>query len=219
MNSARPLATSELRPSLDQALKALSLTLSDHQIGQILGHLSMLHKWNRVHNLTAIDSPEQALQLHSVDCLSTIPVWLSRRPAPSSVLDVGSGAGFPAVIYAVVWPQTQVVAVDSVGKKAAFIQQVAAQLGLKNLRARHARVQDLKTQFEVITCRAFAALPDLVSWSASSLLPGGHWACLKGKTPLEDIQALPDDVLLESVDPVRVPGLNAERCLVWMTKV
>ncbi|MEY2781585.1 MAG: hypothetical protein RL307_1289 [Pseudomonadota bacterium] len=219
MNSTRPLAMPDLRPALQQALKAMALPLSEQQVNQILGHLSMLLKWNRVHNLTAIDSPEEALQRHALDCLATVPVWLARHPAPQTLLDVGAGAGFPSVIYAVVWPQTQVVAVDSVGKKAAFIQQVAAQLGLKNLKVRHARVQDLKTAFDAITCRAFAALPDLIEWSRPLLSPGGRWVCLKGKTPLEDIQALPKDIALESVDPVFVPGLTAERCLVWMTKV
>lgn len=219
MSSARPQVMPDLRPGLEQALRAMSLPLTELQTSQILGHLSMLLKWNRVHNLTAIDSPQEALQLHALDCLATVPVWLARRPAPQTLLDVGAGAGFPAVILAVVWPQTQVVAVDSVGKKAAFIQQVAAQLGLKNLKARHARVQDLKPPFEAITCRAFAALPDLVEWTRPLLAPGGYWACLKGKTPLEDIQSLPKDAVLESVDPVQVPGLEAERCLVWMTKV
>jgi 16S rRNA (guanine527-N7)-methyltransferase len=211
-------ALAGLRDELQQALVQMGVTLNATQVDQIMGHLTMLQKWNRVHNLTAIDSPQEALQLHALDCLATIPAWLQRRPAPASLLDVGSGAGFPAVTYAIAWPQTQVLAVDSVGKKAAFIQQVASQLGLKNLKSRHARVQDVKQSFEAITCRAFAALPDLVNWTDNLLAKEGRWVCLKGKTPLEEIQALPPHVVLESVDPVTVPGLEAQRCLVWLLK-
>ncbi len=204
-------------PKLIRAgLDALGLSLGARQLDQVLQHLALLHKWNRVHNLTAIHSPEEAARLHALDCLAALAVWVSRETPPSQVLDVGSGAGFPAVLMAILWPHTQVLAIDAVAKKAAFVQQVAVQLGLPNLKARHVRAQDLSGQYDVITCRAFAALSDVVGWTEHLLRPGGAWVCLKGKPPADEIAQLPHTVSVLAIDPVEVPGVDAERCLVWM---
>jgi 16S rRNA (guanine527-N7)-methyltransferase len=204
-------------PKLIRAgLDALGLSLGPRQLDQVLQHLALLHKWNRVHNLTAIHSPEEAARLHALDCLAALTVWVSRETPPAQVLDVGSGAGFPAVLMAILWPDTQVLAIDAVAKKAAFVQQVAVQLGLPNLKARHVRAQDLSSQYDVITCRAFAALSDVVAWTEHLLRPGGAWVCLKGKPPADEIAQLPSTVSVLAIDPVEVPGLDAERCLVWM---
>jgi 16S rRNA (guanine527-N7)-methyltransferase len=204
---------------LRDGVKALGLHLNSQQMDQVLQHLALLHKWNRVHNLTAIHSPEDAARLHALDCLAALTKWVSRETPPGQVLDVGSGAGFPAVLMAILWPGTQVLAIDAVAKKAAFIQQVAAQLGLTNLKARHVRAQDLSGRYDVITCRAFASLSDVVVWTEHLLRPGGSWVCLKGKTPDEEVAELPATVSVSAIDPVSVPGLDAERCLVWMNAI
>jgi len=134
------------------------------------------------------------------------------------LLDVGSGAGLPGVVIAVCCPEVRVDCVDTVGKKAAFVQQVAVSLGLKNLRALHARVETLTDHYDVISARAFASLADFTNWSSAALAPGGVWLGMKGKTPQEEMAALPAAVEVFHVEPLVVPGLAAERCVVWMRK-
>ncbi|MBV8248189.1 MAG: class I SAM-dependent methyltransferase, partial [Comamonas sp.] len=106
--------------------------------------------------------------------------------------------------------------VDTVGKKAAFIQQVAASLRLPNLHGIHDRVENLKTRYPVISCRAFASLLDFTTWSRQALAEGGIWFAMKGKHPDEEIAALPADVQVFHVEPLQVPGLDAERCVIWI---
>jgi hypothetical protein len=99
---------------------------------------------------------------------------------------------------------------------AAFIQQVAATLTLPHLRGIHARVETLTGPFDVICCRAFASLPDFVSWSRSALAEQGVWMAMKGKHPQTEIDGLPADVNVFHVEPLAVPGLDVERCMVWL---
>ena len=136
------------------------------------------------------------------------------------LLDVGSGGGLPGVVFAICCPDVDVSCVDTVGKKAAFIQQAAVALKLRNLHGLHARVETLTTPFDLISCRAFASLPDFVTWSRSALAaPHGVWLAMKGKHPEDEIAALPADVAVFHVEQLTVPGLDAERCIVWMQPV
>jgi len=132
------------------------------------------------------------------------------------VLDVGSGGGLPGIVLAICRPELDVSCVDTVGKKAAFIQQVAVTLKLPNLRGIHARVETLTGPFDVICSRAFASLPDFVSWSRGALAEQGVWMAMKGKHPQAEIEGLPVDVHVFHVEPLTVPGLDVERCMVWM---
>ena len=131
-------------------------------------------------------------------------------------MDVGSGAGLPGVVIAICCPELAVDCVDTVGKKAAFIQQVAVSLKLPNLRGIHARVESLTDKYQVISSRAFASLLDFTSWSAGALAERGVWMALKGKHPAQELAALPTSVEVFHVEPLVVPGLGAERCMVWM---
>jgi len=204
----------------------MGLTLSAAQADQLLAYLALIQKWNQVYNLTAVRDPAAMMSHHLLDSLSIIAP-LRRRVAglrgisesgnvPLKVLDVGSGAGLPGVVIAICCPEIEVSCVDTVAKKAAFIQQVAATLRLPNLRGLHARVETLKGPFDVICSRAFASLADFVHWSRSALGPGGVWLAMKGKHPAAEMQALPSGVDVFHVEPLQVPGLDAERCLVWM---
>jgi 16S rRNA (guanine527-N7)-methyltransferase len=136
----------------------------------------------------------------------------------AKVLDVGSGAGLPGVVIAIACPQVQVTCVDTVAKKAVFVQQVAAALRLPNLKGLHARVENVAEPFDVVTSRAFASLLDFTQWSAQTLGPAGVWMALKGKVPAAEMQALPESVEVFHVEQLKVPGLDAERCLLWMRK-
>ena len=140
----------------------------------------------------------------------------------SRLLDVGSGAGLPGVVIAICFPDVSVTCVDTVAKKAAFIKQVALTLRLPNLTGLHARVETLAAPtsplFDVICSRAFASLADFTRWSAGSLAPAGVWMAMKGKQPYEEMAALPSTVEMFHVEQLKVPALDAERCIVWMRK-
>jgi 16S rRNA (guanine527-N7)-methyltransferase len=151
-----------------------------------------------------------------LDSVAALPALNRHAPQATALLDVGSGGGLPGVVLALCRPDWQVTCVDAVAKKAAFVQQVAASLSVGNLRGVHSRVQDLQSQWPLITSRAFASLVDFTAWSAPVLAPGGVWVAMKGKHPQGEIDALPASVQVFHVEPLTVPGLDAERCLVWM---
>ena len=195
----------------------LGLSLSDVQLEQLQGYLALIRKWNKVYNLTAVRDPQEMLTHHVLDSLTAVaPLLRHTGGAAAKVLDVGSGGGLPGIVLAICRPELDISCVDTVGKKAAFIQQVAASLKLPNLRGVHARVESLSGPFDVICCRAFAALPDFVNWSRGALAPNGVWMAMKGKHPQEEIDALPQGVKVFHVEPLHVPGLDVERCMVWM---
>jgi 16S rRNA (guanine527-N7)-methyltransferase len=206
-----------LEAGLRSGAQALGLSLSDDQIQHILDYVALIQKWNKVYNLTALRDPADMLTHHLLDSLTAIAP-LSRHTQGQSirVLDVGSGGGLPGVVLAICMPELNVSCVDTVAKKAAFVQQVAVSLKLPNLRGLHARVETLTDPYQVICSRAFASLPDFVTWSRSALAEGGVWMAMKGKHPQDEIVALPADVKVFHVEPLTVPGLDVERCMVWM---
>ena len=206
-----------LEAGLRSGAQALDLSLSEGQIQHLLGYVSLIQKWNKVYNLTALRDPADMLTHHLLDSLTAIaPLRRHTQGQSVRVLDVGSGGGLPGVVLAICMPELNVSCVDTVAKKAAFVQQVAVSLKLPNLRGLHARVESLTDPYQVICSRAFASLPDFVTWSRSALAEGGAWMAMKGKHPQDEIEALPGDVEVFHVEPLTVPGLDVERCMVWM---
>lgn len=206
---------------LRQGLADLRLDINARQFQQLLDYLELLQKWNRVYNLTAVRSPHEMLTHHVLDSLAAVPplAQYARQYEVKAVLDVGSGGGLPGVVFAICLPELAVTCVDAVGKKAAFIQQVAAGLGLYNLKGVHARVEQLQQQFDVISSRAFASLKDFTDCSRHALADKGVWLAMKGKYPQEELQELPPSVDVFHVEQFHVPGLSAERCLIWLRAV
>jgi 16S rRNA (guanine527-N7)-methyltransferase len=206
-----------LEAGLRSGVQALGLVLTDAQIQHLLDYAALIQKWNKVYNLTALRDPADMLTHHLLDSLTAIaPLRRHTQGQPIKVLDVGSGGGLPGVVLAICMPELNVSCVDTVAKKAAFVQQVAVSLKLPNLRGLHARVESLTDPYQVICSRAFASLPDFVTWSRSALAEGGVWMAMKGKHPQGEIDALPADVQVFHVEPLAVPGLDVERCMVWM---
>lgn len=208
-----------LAPELATAAGRLDLALSPELQTRLLRYLDLLSRWNATYNLTAVRDPQAMLTQHLVDCLAAVPAL--RRELPVSglrVLDVGAGGGLPGVVLALLHPQWQVECVDAVGKKAAFIRQAGAELALANLRGTHARVEQLRTRYDLITSRAFAALDLFVSLTQERLEAGGRWVAMKGKVPEDEMAALPSSIEVFHVEQLQVPGLEAERCLVWMRR-
>ncbi|MEX1168411.1 MAG: 16S rRNA (guanine(527)-N(7))-methyltransferase RsmG [Hydrogenophaga sp.] len=236
------------RADLTAGLEQLGLALSEAQVTQLLDYLALLQKWNKVYNLTAVRDPAEMLTHHLLDSLAAIgplvrqteggpgfgagPSQGETAPGgsdprsggawgtPIRLLDVGSGGGLPGVVIAIVCPHIAVSCVDTVGKKAAFIQQAAATLRLPNLRGVHARVETLKAEqgdgFDVVCSRAFASLVDFTAWSRAALNPDAVWMAMKAKHPAEELTALPADIDVFHVEQLQVPGLDAERCIIWM---
>jgi 16S rRNA (guanine527-N7)-methyltransferase len=204
---------------LGAATDALGLQLGDAQFDGLLGYVELIAKWNKVYNLTAVRDPDEMLVQHLFDSLAAVgPLRRQTGGRAVRLLDVGSGAGLPGVVIAVCCPEIQVDCVDTVGKKAAFVQQAAAQLQLPNLRGLHDRVENLGGPYDVICSRAFASLPDFVAWSGGALAEQGVWLAMKGKRPNAELAALPPEAEVFHVEQLSVPELAAERCLVWMRK-
>ena len=202
---------------LAEGATALGLNLSAAQHAQLLAYLDLLAKWNKVYNLTAVRDPAEMLTHHLLDSLAVIaPLVRHTQGGAARVLDVGSGGGLPGVVIAICCPEMSVACVDAVAKKAAFVQQAAGVLGLSNLRGMHARVESITEPYDVITSRAFATLADFTQWSAGSLGEDGVWMAMKGKHPADEMAGLPPSVAVFHVEQLTVPGLNAERCLIWM---
>ncbi|MFM2068476.1 MAG: rRNA ((527)-N(7))-methyltransferase RsmG [Pseudomonadota bacterium] len=237
----------ELRVDLLAGAATLGMPLDDRAADRLLQYLELLRRWNSVYNLTAIHQPREVLVHHLLDSLAVVAPLLHQlgrttagaaaptAPAASAsaaaasaavpsaltatvrLLDVGSGGGLPGVVLAVALPWLQVHCVDTVGKKATFIRQAAAELGLPNLHSHHARVEELKLPaFDVVTSRAFASLADFVLLTRTLLAPQGVWMAMKGQHPADEIAALPAHAEVMHVEALAVPGNPGERCIVWL---
>jgi 16S rRNA (guanine527-N7)-methyltransferase len=203
---------------LREGAAQLGVALSDSQCGRLLAYAALILKWNKVYNLTALRDPASVLTHHLLDSLSVIAPLQREWPASARLLDVGAGAGLPGAVIAIVREDVQVTCLDAVAKKAAFVQQVASELSLPNLRGLHARVESLAGQYDVISSRAFASLHDFIVGSRHLLAQPGVWMAMKGRAPDDEIAQLPAGIDVFHVEQLTVPGLDAERCVVWMRK-
>ena len=217
---------SGLRQQLEQGAAQLGLHLTVEQFDKLMAFLDLLQKWNKVYNLTSVRDPQEMVSLHMLDSLAAVPA-LQRHVASlgkaagerTRQLDVGSGGGLPGVVFAICCPEVDIDCVDTVAKKAAFLQQAAVSLKLPTLKGIHARVETLKGPYEVVSCRAFASLIDFTTWSRRAIADNGIWFAMKGKHPQDEIDALGKGVQVFHVEPLQVPGLDAERCIVWAKPV
>lgn len=211
-------------PRLQAAGQALGLTLSAEQEEKLLSYLAQLQRWNRSYNLTAIRDPEQMLIQHLFDSLSIVPAVnsiLYKNTVNPVVVDVGSGAGLPGVVLAIMFPAAAIHCVDTVEKKATFIRYAAGVLRLPNLQAHHARIEHLPPfQADLVVSRAFASLADFASLAGRHVAPHGQLLAMKGREPLEEIEELSSTTSwrVGGMDTLQVPELDAQRCLVWLTQ-
>jgi len=195
--------------NLAAGLAELGIELSAEQQDKLLAFRDLLLKWNKTYNLTALRDPEQAISHHLLDSLAILP-----HIGDGPLLDVGSGGGLPGIPLAIARPELSVSMVDTVQKKATFLQQAAIQLSLKNVSARHARVEQMSGQYAQISSRAFAELKLFVELTRHLLAPGGRWLAMKGVRPDDEIAALPAGIVVDRIIPLHVPGLDAERHLI-----
>lgn len=201
-----------LLPKLQQSLDALDIKLSDEQQQHLLYYLQQLLFWNKAYNLTAIKQADVALIKHIVDSLSILP-----HLPTGDLLDIGTGAGLPAVIVAICQPDRAITALDSNGKKIRFIKQISSELGLKNITPVTSRIEEHESQYPVVTSRAFASLVDFVDVSEPKLAQGGEIWAMKGIEPIDEIAQLQSNWQIETLK-LTVPYLDEERHLIRLTR-
>lgn len=196
----------ELSSGMDQL--GINATTTEQQ--KLLDYLALMQKWNKVYNLTAIRNAEQMVSNHLLDSLAVLPhLW------PKRWLDVGCGAGLPGVVLAIMRPEWSFTLLDSNSKKTSFVQQAVIELGLRNVDVRCGRIEEWQAveKFDGIISRAFAETADFVALTRHLLVEGGRWAAMKG-IPERELERLPSNVQVEQIISLRVPKLDAARCLV-----
>lgn len=206
----------EFARELERVSDKLNLVFSKVQIKQLLGYLDNLLLWTKAYNLTAITAPKEAFVKHILDCLAIVADLPFADKSGISVLDIGTGAGLPSVIIAIMRPDWHVTALDSNGKKVRFIRQMVGELGLANVNPVASRIEDFDGGFDVITSRAFASLDDFVNLAKPYLKTDAVLYAMKGKTPTsEDVVNLTDWQI--EVKSIFVPQMSDERCVVYLT--
>ncbi|HTD03114.1 16S rRNA (guanine(527)-N(7))-methyltransferase RsmG [Undibacterium sp.] len=206
-----------LTAMLADGVKALALPINNDQIDNMISYLTLLSKWNSVYNLTAVRDPREMVRQHLLDSLSAAHAFKDA----GNVLDVGAGGGLPGMILAITYPGVRISMIDTVSKKTAFLTQAKTELGLANVSVHTGRVEALQVaqKFDVITSRAFSELNNFVNWSGHLLAEGGQFIAMKGVAPDAEIERLPAGWQVTAVEPLRVPGLDAERHLVYIQRI
>jgi 16S rRNA (guanine527-N7)-methyltransferase len=203
-----------IETALSAGLSAMHLVLPGTALKQLSDFLRLIEKWNRVHNLTAVREPGQMVVLHLLDSLAVLPYLADAR----GLLDVGTGAGLPGIPLAIARPDLDVTLLDSSHKKAAFLEQARAELGLANVNVVCERVEQWRPgrTFDAVVSRAFSELAEFVEQSAHLVSPGGVLLAMKGVHPFDEIERLPSSHRVESVIELEVPTLDAKRHLVLL---
>lgn len=202
-----------LESRVADGLAAMRLSLSDRAQAQLVAYIELLAKWNRSYNLTAVRDPLEMVPRHLLDSLAVLP-WLHG----ATLADLGSGAGLPGIPLAIARPDLAVTLVESNGKKARFLREVARSLPLPNITIEQTRVQETAGSFDCITARAFASIKKMLAWGGHLLAPQGRWLALKGHIDADEIAGIPDTFQIIGVHPLTVPGVDGERHLVELTR-
>lgn len=204
-----------LKPQLEAGLDELGLSLTDTQVDRLIQYLTLLEKWNKVYNLTAIRDPKEMLIKHLLDSLAVVPHITSER-----IIDVGTGGGLPGIPLAICFPDKTVDLLDSNSKKTRFLIQAKAELGLVNSQVIHDRVENYqpKLGYDAVISRAFASMQDMLHWTDHLLAENGVWWAMKAQQEFEDLKTLPGLVVIEEMIQLKIPGLDAQRILIKALK-
>lgn len=198
-----------LRQRLVAGLAELHCELAAATIERLLDYVELLARWNATYNLSAVRDPLEMVTRHLLDSLAVAP-WVRGH----SLVDLGTGPGLPGIPLAVIAPERAVTLVDSNGKKTRFLRAAVRELGLANVQVLESRVEALRGQYDCVTARAFASLADMLAWGGHLLAPDGLWLALKGRVAPEELAAVPAPFVVQAVQALQVPGLDAERCVV-----
>lgn len=197
-----------MKEKLKKGIDELKLEIPENTQQTLLDFLTFLQKWNQAYNLTAISNTEKMITHHLLDSLSIVP-YLNGK----TILDVGSGAGFPGIPLALTCPDKQFTLLDSKNKKSVFLLQAVSRFKIPNVTIVQARVPGYQREFgfDAIICRAFGNLRLIIDQTQHLLYPVGRWFIMKGIYPKEELQIIAKPSIVYRLN---VPGLNAERHLV-----
>jgi 16S rRNA (guanine527-N7)-methyltransferase len=204
-----------LSERLERGLAAMGLDLDADRRGALLAYLGLLSKWNKVYNLTAVRDPGEMVARHLLDSLSILP-WVG----DGTLLDVGSGAGLPAVPLAIAHPGLQVTALDTNSKKTRFITQAKVELGLDQLTVVHARAGEWTAPegFDRVVSRAFAEVGDFVALAGRYCRPDGRLLAMKAAVTDLEFTGIPPGWTVEEVRELSVPEVSGPRSLVVIAR-
>lgn len=200
---------------LDNALAKTNWQVSAPQREQLIAFLALLHKWNKAYNLTSVRDPEEMLKVHILDSIAVAP-FLDKQ----NYMDIGTGPGLPGIPLAIMHPEKNFVLLDSLGKRVRFMTQVKHELKLPNIDPVQSRVEDYHPAWQIdgVLSRAFASLKDMLHWCQHLVDSQGAFLALKGQYPEQEIADLPEGFRITNCDEIQVPGLNAERHIITLTK-
>ncbi len=210
---------------LSEGLSSLAgLSVDDHAIEQLLHYLAELERWNQAYNLTAVPNGAEMIRRHVLDSLSILP-WLEPAAhAPTknlSVLDAGSGAGLPGIPLALVRPELSLTLLDSAGKKVRFLRHIVRELSISNVEPVQQRLDRYRPDrtFDVIVSRALASLADFSHDALHLVAANTRILAMKGRYPHEELKGLPQEISVDTIEQLEVPGLKADRHLVIMSLI
>lgn len=211
MNDKKTATQEMLGERIKLGLDALDVSYGDEAIEKLVVYMELLAEWNKTHNLTAVDDLEQMLSIHIFDSASIKPYVKG-----ASLLDVGSGAGLPGMVLAILSPALEVTSVEARNKKAQFQMFAANKLRLKNFKVENVRIEEFepKEKFAMVTSRAFSSIENFVIGSKQTLAPNGRWLAMKGLVPKEELKVLKKMNLKFDTFALKVPELDAQRNLV-----
>lgn len=214
--AANAATDSELSATLARGIDALGLSIDATPQAKLIQYVRLIEKWNRVHNLTAVRDAREMVVVHLLDCLAVLPHLGDAK----TVLDVGTGAGLPAIVIALTRPDIVVTAIDSVEKKVTFLQQAKAELALANFTPVHDRVETWAApqHYDIVISRAFADIADFVKLAGSHVASRGVMLAMKGVKPDDEVARVPQGFRVKRIEALHVPQLNAERHLIWIER-
>ncbi len=192
-----------------QGCQQLNINLSDKQIKQVEDYTRELKKWNKVINLTSINKDSDIVVMHFLDCFAIQP-FITQE----SLVDVGSGGGFPGMALSILNPDLNIYCVDTVGKKVSFLLRVKSKIGAKNVVPCHTRIEDFtEIKPNQVISRAFSALQDFLNLSNLTAFKQSQFLAMKSKLVDKEIEesTFANNVI---INRLTIPYLDAERFLV-----
>ncbi|MGD8935304.1 MAG: 16S rRNA (guanine(527)-N(7))-methyltransferase RsmG [Thiogranum sp.] len=205
----------DLQGQIAAGCRSLQLAVSTAALAQLTDYVGLLAKWSKVYNLTAVRQPQRMVTRHLLDSLAVVPFLIE-----GSLLDVGTGAGLPGVPIAIARPDLAVTLLDANAKKLRFVRQAVAELRLGNVEVVQARMQEYQPgrAFDMVISRAVSSLEELYRQSRHLLAPRGRMLFMKGALPEEEMAAFAPGRETLHIERLDVPGLDAERHLLWLDK-